>query len=53
MNEKWHTDLELTTDENGEIQFRGFYGDYTVEVDGEEYEFTLHKNESGSFELSL
>ena len=53
MNEKWHTDLELTTDENGEIEFRGFYGDYTAEVDGDEYEFTLHKNESGSFELSL
>lgn len=53
MNEKWHTDLELTTDENGEIQFRGFYGDYTVEVDGEDYEFTLHKDENSCFEMTL
>lgn len=53
MNEKWHTDLELTTDEKGEIQFRGFYGDYTVEIDGDEYKFSLHKYENGSVELSL
>ena len=53
INEKWHTDLELTTDENGEIEFRGFYGNYIVEIDGKEFEFSLHKNESSSFELSL
>lgn len=53
MNEEWHTELTLTTDENGCVQFRGFYGDYTaalgdanvslsVAVDGDnEFTFTV------------
>jgi len=28
----WHTELTLTTDENGLVAFRGFYGDYEVEI---------------------
>ena len=30
--EVWHTECELVTDENGEASFRGFFGDYDVEV---------------------
>ncbi len=39
----WHTELELTTDENGAVEFRGFYGDYEVEIDGETVLFGNHK----------
>lgn len=53
FGEIWHTDLERTTDENGYVEFRGFYGDYAIEVDGAEFEIGIHKNESSSFELSL
>lgn len=53
LNEKWHTDLELTTNENGEIEFRGFYGNYSAEVDGKEFEFSLHKDEDSSFERKI
>ena len=53
FGEIWHTDLELTTDKNGYVEFRGFYGDYTVETDEAKFEIGLHKNEGNSFELSL
>ena len=53
FNETWHTDLELTTDKDGYAQFRGFFGEYAAQADGKEFEFALHKNESGSFELTL
>lgn len=33
IQNKWHTEGEFVTDENGEINFRGFYGDYCVETD--------------------
>lgn len=31
----FNTDLILTTDENGEVTFRGYYGSYEVEIDNE------------------
>lgn len=32
VGETFHTELEATTDANGEVFFRGFYGDYSVRV---------------------
>lgn len=42
----WHTDLELTTDENGEIAFRGFYGDYDLECLHTHQAFGVHRSET-------
>ena len=53
FNKKWHTDLELTTDENGYVEFRGFYGDYTAEIDGAATEFGLHKYEDNCTEVEI
>lgn len=44
FNKRWHTDLELVTDENGCVEFRGFYGEYKAEVDGRISSFSIHKN---------
>ncbi|MBQ8719646.1 MAG: endo-1,4-beta-xylanase [Clostridia bacterium] len=30
----WHTEEELVTNERGEAEWRGFYGDYDLEIDG-------------------
>ena len=30
--ERWHTEAEISTDENGHAKFRGFYGNYDVEI---------------------
>ncbi len=51
FNEKWHTDLELTTDENGSVCFRGFYGDYAAEVNGRSFNFGLHKFEDNDHQF--
>ena len=32
LEERWHTEAELVTDQNGNAEFRGFYGDYTADV---------------------
>lgn len=53
FGEIWHTDLELMTDENGCVSFRGFYGDYTAQVNGGTVSFGLHKNESEEKEVRL
>ena len=33
LDEEWHTEETVTSDENGVASFRGFYGEYTVEVE--------------------
>ena len=32
INKKWHTELDLVLDNEGCVNFRGFYGDYEVEI---------------------
>jgi len=51
--EVWHTKETLTTDENGYIEFRGFYGEYEFNIDGAVRTFGLHKNDSGVCEIKL
>lgn len=51
FSEIWHTELELVTDEDGYINFRGFYGDYSATSAGEEISFGIHKNTSNSYEM--
>lgn len=34
INHEWHTEGSLTTDENGTLTFKGFFGRYELEVDG-------------------
>jgi GH35 family endo-1,4-beta-xylanase len=53
FNKKWHTDLELTTDENGYVEFRGFYGDYVAEIDGSVADFGIHKFEDNCTEVEI
>ncbi len=43
FNEEWHTDLTLVTDEDGYINFRGFYGDYTATAGNKSADFGIHK----------
>lgn len=44
IHKEWHTELELTTDENGSVDFKGFYGDYELQIDGKTHNFGLHKD---------
>lgn len=57
LQKTWHTETTLTTDENGVAAFRGFYGDYDVEVcaNGEKRAeaISLSKGADNAFCLSL
>ncbi len=35
INKDWRTDVTLTTDENGQISFRGFHGTYEITIGGQ------------------
>ncbi len=55
IKERWHTECELVTDENGCAEFRGFYGDYDVCFDGgvECKTVSLKKNGESNFTLVI
>ncbi len=53
FHKKWHTDLTLTTDADGRVAFRGFYGDYEVEVEGKTYTIGLHKGTESDTHITL
>ena len=33
INKKWHTELNLTLNDEGSVDFKGFYGDYEIEIE--------------------
>ena len=43
FDEEWHTELDLVTDADGKVTFRGFYGDYQADVNGTSFEFGVRK----------
>ncbi|MBQ9973577.1 MAG: endo-1,4-beta-xylanase [Oscillospiraceae bacterium] len=43
FDEEWHTELDLVTDADGKVTFRGFYGDYQADFGGESFQFGLHR----------
>ncbi len=53
FHKKWHTDLTSSTDENGAVDVRGFYGDYEVEIDGKTYNFSIHKDMENTSEITM
>lgn len=53
INEVWHTEEELTTDKNGYADFRGFYGEYTVNVNGREFNAAIHEKDDNIYELMI
>lgn len=53
INEVWHTEEELTTDENGYANFRGFYGEYTVNANGKEFNAAIHEKVNNTYKLTI
>jgi endo-1,4-beta-xylanase len=47
----WTTNLTLTTDANGRINFNGFYGDYMITLQGRSYNLSLTKGGTSSFTI--
>jgi len=57
LQERWHTEAETVTNENGTAEFRGFFGKYdvTVELNGKKttLEIDLSKKENNNFTLKV
>ena len=53
INEEWHTEYCAETDGNGCVELEGFFGNYSLVIDGKEYEIGLHKDEKTEIELLL
>ena len=53
IEERWHTEEELVTDENGCAEFRGFFGDYDVEIGCETKKISLSKKKMNSYIITL
>ena len=57
IEKKWHTEEEISTNESGNADFRGFYGKYDVEIefDGKiiTKEINLSKNSKNVFEIMI
>ena len=52
FEKRWHTEEELLTDENGNASFRGFFGDYDIEIGNETKEVSLSKNGENRFTIN-
>ena len=46
IKNEWTTDEVRTSGDDGALKFKGFYGDYDVEIDGVTYEVSATKNRS-------
>jgi GH35 family endo-1,4-beta-xylanase len=44
INKEWNTSFETEVDKNGELTFRGFYGEYEVVVDDNTYTVKLERD---------
>lgn len=51
--EWWVSPIRLATDENGKIQFTGFFGDYELRRDGSRASFSLAKESAPGVEVRL
>ena len=55
--ERWHTEAELETNKDGLADFRGFYGNYDVEISvgNQTYikEISLKKKGDNQFEITI
>ena len=53
ITEEWHTEEKLVTNENGEVDFRGFYGEYDITVAGKTYTVNLSKNNNNNNDVVI
>lgn len=53
LEERWHTETEVVTDENGNAEFRGFFGEYDVEIGSEIKKVSLSKKNESCFRIII
>ncbi|MBR2466409.1 MAG: endo-1,4-beta-xylanase [Clostridia bacterium] len=53
IHEEWTTEQTLTADDGGRVKFKGFFGEYDVEIDGTIYKAKLSKDRSHDIKITL
>ncbi len=53
FNERWITNTEAETDENGNAKFKGFYGDYELDIAGKKFDVSIKSNAENEIEIQL
>ena len=53
ITERWHTEVELTTDGDGYVSFRGFFGEYELTLDSAVKSFTLSSKSNNEIIISI
>jgi hypothetical protein len=53
ITEDWHTEETLVTNKNGEVDFRGFYGEYDITVADKTYTVNLCKNNDNNVVIEV
>ena len=55
FEEKWHTEEDIVTSEDGSSVFRGFYGKYDVEIEvgGKRIEKEIHLRKDGKWQFDF
>ncbi len=53
ITEEWMTEVETLTDETGCASFKGFFGEYDIEINGKHHLISLSKANTGEVELII
>lgn len=55
IKNKWHTETESVTNSNGKASFKGFYGEYDLEItlDGKTISKTINLSKNGIKEFTM
>lgn len=53
VHDEWTTDETLTSDERGRVKFKGFFGEYDIEVDGVIYKAKIAKSAKNEIRITV
>ena len=55
IHKRWHTEVTVMSEKDGSTHFRGFYGEYKVEIEvnGEKMEKEIHLTQNGSNQFQI
>lgn len=53
VNHEWHTETTVVTDENGEADWNGFYGDYILDISGNKQQVAMTPRSDNEYKIIL
>lgn len=53
VHDEWTTDESLVTDGQGRVKFKGFFGEYDIEIDGKVYSARLTKSADNNITIRI